>query len=331
MKEGYIVKNAKNLKLSNDDLEMINKLTRRNFEENEVYTFNVVLCDNEIDREHERFTDEALDKLATLFVGKTGILDHNPTSGNQTARIYKCYTEFIKGKFNKLKMPYKRLVATAYMPKSEKNENIILEIDSGIKKEVSVGCSVESKICSICGQNVNETKCAHKKGRRYKIENTYKTCHYILDNPTDAYEWSFVAVPAQREAGVIKAFSPVMKGGEKNMEEIIKSLNSGEAVSLSEQEALKIADLIKNLKEKAEIGGYYKEELRSEVVRLSSLVQPEVSTELMKNITNKFSIEELKAFKKCFQAKISKSLPIKPQFVTEKSEQGNFQNVEFKI
>ena len=308
MKEGYVVKNAKDLKLSSSDLEMINKLTRRNFEENEVYTFNVVLCDNEIDREHERFTDEALEKLAKLFVGKTGILDHNPTSGNQTARIYKCYTEFVKGKFNKLKMPYKRLVAKAYMPKSEKNENIILEIDSGIKKEVSVGCSVEKKICSLCGQNVNETKCAHKKGRRYKIENTYKTCHYILDNPTDA-----------------------TKGGEKNMEEIIKSLSSRQAVTLNEQEALKIHDLIKNLKEKAEIGNYYKEELKSEVVRLSSLVQPEVSTELMKSITNKFSIEELKAFKKCFQSKISKSFPIKPQFVTEKSEEENLKNVEFKI
>ena len=332
MKEGYVDKNTKDLKLSSSDLEMINKLTRRNFEENEVYTFNVVLCDNEIDREHERFTDEALDKLAKLFVGKTGILDHNPTSGNQTARIYKCYTEFVKGKFNKLKMPYKRLVAKAYMPKSEKNENIILEIDSGIKKEVSVGCSVERKICSICSQNVNEAKCAHKKGRRYKIENTYKTCHYILDDPNDAYEWSFVAVPAQREAGVIKAFLPTAtKGGEKNMEEVIKSLSSGQAVTLNEQEALKIHDLIKNLKEKAELGNYYKEELKSEVVRLSSLVQPEVSTELMKSITNKFSIEELKAFKKCFQSKISKSFPIKPQFVTEKSEEETLKNVEFKI
>ena len=31
MKEGYVVKNAKDLKLSSSDLEMINKLTRRNF------------------------------------------------------------------------------------------------------------------------------------------------------------------------------------------------------------------------------------------------------------------------------------------------------------
>ena len=115
------------------------------------------------------------------------------------------------------------------------------------------------------------------------------------------------------------------------MEEIIKSLNSGQAVTLSEQEALKVCDLINNLREEAKIGNYYKEELRSEVVRLSSLIQPEVSTELMKSITNKFSIEELKAFKKCFQTKISKSFPIKPQFIPEKSEKENTQNVEFKI
>ena len=31
-----------------------------------------------------------------------------------------------------------------------------------------------------------------------------KTCHFVLSDPQDAYEWSFVAVPAQRDAGVIK-------------------------------------------------------------------------------------------------------------------------------
>ena len=49
------------------ELEQINKYTRRELKEDEVYVFPVVLCDNEIDRDGERFSDSALEKLAELF------------------------------------------------------------------------------------------------------------------------------------------------------------------------------------------------------------------------------------------------------------------------
>ena len=52
------------------DLECINQYTRRPFTEQEVYTFSVVLCDNEIDRDFERFSVEALHTLSQLFLGK---------------------------------------------------------------------------------------------------------------------------------------------------------------------------------------------------------------------------------------------------------------------
>ena len=69
------------------DLECINQYTRRPFTEQEVYTFSVVLCDNEIDRDFERFSVEALHTLSQLFLGKTGIFDHNMKTGNQAARL----------------------------------------------------------------------------------------------------------------------------------------------------------------------------------------------------------------------------------------------------
>lgn len=68
-------------------MEKINLYTRRAYKPEEVYTFSVVLCDNEVDRDGECFTKETLEELAKLFVGKTGILDHEPTSKNQTARV----------------------------------------------------------------------------------------------------------------------------------------------------------------------------------------------------------------------------------------------------
>ena len=42
----------------------------------EVYTFSVRLCDNEIDRDGERFDEQTLRELAALFIGKSGIFDH---------------------------------------------------------------------------------------------------------------------------------------------------------------------------------------------------------------------------------------------------------------
>ena len=50
--------------------------------------FSVVLCNNDVDRDHEKFTRQALEKLGALFVGKTGIFDHSMKSGDQAARIY---------------------------------------------------------------------------------------------------------------------------------------------------------------------------------------------------------------------------------------------------
>ncbi len=104
------------------------------------------------------------------------------------------------------------------MVRTKDNESLIREIEGGIKKEVSIGCSVRSRRCSICGKD----KCAHKKGKTYGGKLAYE----VLGEATDAYEWSFVAVPAQRGAGVSKTFSPEtfktsVSGEEENT--IIKS------------------------------------------------------------------------------------------------------------
>ena len=52
-------------------LEQLNRFTRRTLTQEEVFLFDVRLCDNEIDRDGERFSLEALEQLKALFVGKT--------------------------------------------------------------------------------------------------------------------------------------------------------------------------------------------------------------------------------------------------------------------
>lgn len=181
-------------------LEKINKFTRRAFTDEEVYVFSVILCDNEIDRDCERFSDEALEALRERFVGKTGIFDHDPSTSNQTARIFDTEIVTDPSKTTKNGEIYKYLKASAYMVRTDENRSLIAEIDGGIKKEVSISCTAAKRVCSICGADKAVASCNHIKGRKYGG----RLCHTVLGDITDAYEWSFVAVPAQINAGVTK-------------------------------------------------------------------------------------------------------------------------------
>lgn len=202
-------------------LEQLNKFTRREFTEDEVFIFSVILCDNEIDRDNERFSRKSLDQMAEKFVGITGIFDHDPKGGNQTARIFS--TEVIEeSRENSVGEKYAYLRGYAYMVRTGSNADLIREIDGGIKKEVSVSCTAERQICSVCGTNRRVKACHHVKGRRYDG----KKCFVSLEDISDAYEWSFVAVPAQVRAGVTKKFE----------EDISQSTDTAEEnVQLSEE------------------------------------------------------------------------------------------------
>ena len=69
-----------------EELARINRFAKKELRAKEVYTFAVKLCDNEVDRDFERFDRAALEKLSELFVGRTGIFDHSWSAGGQTAR-----------------------------------------------------------------------------------------------------------------------------------------------------------------------------------------------------------------------------------------------------
>lgn len=309
--------------MDSKELDLINQYTKRTFSADEIYTFSVVLCDNEIDRDFECFDSDSLDRLAEMYIGKSGILDHNPTAENQTARIYDCKVETVSEKFTSYGKPYKRLVAKAYMPLSENNRDIILALDSGIKKEVSVGCSMGKSTCSICGSDFKS--CSHIKGKSYGD----KLCYAVLSEPRDAYEWSFVAVPAQRSAGVIKAFNNFMKG-ENNMEDIFKKLGSDDELTLSKSEVAQLVKEIDILKAKARDGEAYRSELQAAVTRLYAIVEPELPIAAVKGVIEKMTLDELKAFKQVYEKKSARLGRAVPQLSSTKSEISSSKNNAYK-
>lgn len=192
--------------VTDDELKAINKYALSPLTAEEVFTFKAVLCDNDVDRSFDRFTLKALTDLKKLFLGKTVIKDHAHRADNQVARIYA--TELVEsGKFLKCGEPYTQLVAHCYMVRTAGNADLIAEIKGGIKKEGSVGCSITGSICSICGTDNVKSYCRHWPGKSYAKEAGEEVCTFTLTGAADAYEFSLVAVPAQKAAGVKKSYT----------------------------------------------------------------------------------------------------------------------------
>ena len=192
---------VKGLDITDSELEKINALSIKELSADEVFIFKVAMCDNEIDRDFEYFPADTLAQMAELFKGKTVISDHKRMASNQVARIYD--TELVKtGEYSLSGENYTQLVAKCYMLRNDSTADLIAAIEAGITKEVSVSCAIKSAVCSICGTDNRETYCKHWNGETYDGE----VCYFALKGAIDAYELSFVAVPAQPKAGVTKSY-----------------------------------------------------------------------------------------------------------------------------
>ena len=216
------------------DLDLINQHTRNPLTADQVYTFKLTLCDNEIDRQYDQFTPNALNKLAALFIGKTVGFNHSWNAKDQTARIYSTQVESVQGKSTSNGQPYQRLMAMAYMLNRPNNDDIIADINGGILKEGSVGFSNDTDTCSICGNEYYSCDCPHWKGQTYTENGIEKVCYTTLDDITDAYEFSLVAVPAQPAAGVTKGF----KDGRTLSADTMKKLTAARKLHDKAQECI---------------------------------------------------------------------------------------------
>lgn len=266
--------------VTEEDMSQINALSRGALTPEEVYTFGVRLCDNQTDRDFEYFSRQSLEALAALFVGKTGIFDHTWSATGQTARIYR--TELVEeaGNLTESGEPGCYLKGYAYMLRTEDNASLITEIEGGIKKEVSVSCAVAHTVCSICGNEVQDrTSCPHVKGQIYEG----KRCIVRLEEPTDAYEWSFVAVPAQPKAGVVKSFEQQLPQEDWNQ-----------------------------LQKDAEIGRRYLNILRQETLRLGLMADTDMGASVLRSITEKLEGQELESLRTCYEKRLQKqgTLPV---------------------
>lgn len=208
------------LECTAEDLKKINKYTLSPVSAEDVFIFKATIADNEQDdRNGMPFNLKALQDLKKLYPGKTMLKDHARRADNQIARIYD--TELIQNanKQTELGELYTELIAKIYMIKTDSNKDLISEIVGGIKKEVSTSTVPEKMICNICGVDNMKDYCRHWPGREYDITDaagkiSKKRCRMLLHGAKEAYELSFVAVPAQPRAGTHKSIGftkPIME------------------------------------------------------------------------------------------------------------------------
>ena len=258
-------------------LEAINALAKAELTAEQVYVFSLRLCDDQVDRDFERFDTGALAGLAKLFIGKTGILDHQWSAGNQVARIFE--TEVVRED----RVSY--IKAWAYIRRGGRAEELIADIEAGSLKEVSVGCAMGMAVCSVCGSEYGS--CGHHKGEHYDGQ----LCCAILREPMDAYEFSFVAVPAQRDAGVLKAL-----GRGKTLKELADEFGAqGEYRAMFKD---------------ARLGRQYAKALQDDVVRLCLSLELGVAEPVLRSVFGNAAGEDLVAVKAALETRLAESMPM---------------------
>ena len=272
-----------------EQLEMINAIAKGEMTEDQVYVFSVRLCDDQVDRDLERFDTAALPELARLFVGKSGIVDHKWSARSQVARIFECHVVQEDG--------VSFLKAWAYIRRGGEGDEWIADIEAGIKKEVSVGCAMGRAVCSVCGEEYGA--CGHRKGEYYDGQ----LCCAVLKEPVDAYEFSFVAVPAQPGAGVLKAFGRT----DVTLKELADEFGAGEEY--------------RRLWKMAQLGHQYAKNLGDEVVRLCLMMGLELEEPVLRHAVEKMEAVELTAIRDALRQKAALKYPVQMQLGSVRGEE----------
>ena len=111
------------LEVSPEELKAINAMVKL---QPEVYAFAVRLCDNEIDRDNERFPAATLEELAVC--GRAVCLTTSGAPGTRRPRIYR--TEVVRESWmTEAGEPYCYLKGCAYLLRTEGNRELIAAIE----------------------------------------------------------------------------------------------------------------------------------------------------------------------------------------------------------
>lgn len=162
-------------------LAKINAQARRALAERDVFARSMYLCSDRVcPSDHLRFTPRALAAIARLLPGRSVLAGHDRAS-LPLARF--CHAALVQrpdhdGLWVRAWFYWLRDTAGA--------RDLLLNLDGGIYREVSIAWRYRDDVCSIC--NAARHGCDHVPGRDYQG----RLCHRVIDEVVDVLEGSLV-------------------------------------------------------------------------------------------------------------------------------------------
>ena len=177
------------------DLAKINAQTLRELGAEEVFIFRIAAADTLVDRDYERFSQECLEGMAKLYVGKPVLTDHSWSAGKQLARVYDAEVEATAEGH--------RLVLRCFMPRTEDNRGTITAIEAGgTARGIGGGWPYNLPSAASAARIRPNGGASTSRGRCMRV----KPAWWSWGSPATPLRFPLVAVPAQPKAGVIKAY-----------------------------------------------------------------------------------------------------------------------------
>lgn len=188
-----------------EELALINKYSNIELSKEEVLVFSLTSADQNVDRAADQFTPKALKDMAERSPDKPYLLDHNWSSKSIVGKIFDAKAG-------------KTLQQKVYVPITEKHQEVIDGMLTGLMNKVSVGFAMDPKdyVCSSCNKSLYSLECSHYPGGKDKEG---KPVTGIIKGVKDYFEISNVAVPCQPAAGIRRSTTKSLSNEEMTNEE----------------------------------------------------------------------------------------------------------------
>lgn len=177
--------------VSEQDMALINQLTHTPLRADQVYVRSMYLCSTQpCESDGCRFSRSALDEIAERIIGQSVLSGHN----RQTLPIARFYKASVieQGQDNQ-NHPIHFVRAWFYwLRETSGAKDLLLNIDGGIYREVSLSWRFNTWRCSIC--HTENGRCEHQVGVVYQGQ----TCYRLIEHIADVLEGSLVYKGADR-------------------------------------------------------------------------------------------------------------------------------------
>jgi len=190
---------------SGEDMAAINTLAPGQIGPDDVYVRSMYLCSDQVcPADWGRFTGHALEEICTLVVGRAVLRGHDRSS-LPLARFFRAEVVRREDEMNPVTgEPANWVRAWFYWLRGTTGaRDLLLNIDGGVYREVSISWRYRGARCSVCGDDIRS--CDHTPGRTYDGAR----CHFVVDEVLDVLEGSLVYRGAESRASLAGARSSV--------------------------------------------------------------------------------------------------------------------------